>query len=451
VKDLQKRFEKHDLNERSDLIKECQQIGIVTSQLLLNAGRSTGKKKYTHGRPFSGELDNIAQKFRREKNKLRLMKQQRHLLTNRSDEADMITTVQMTYKELLRKIQKQAKKLRQEFLMQIAEKRSYEWHLSKAAAMNIIIQAEASKRTFARHGAVMKGGEKGSIKSLMVPVPEYRSTPAETKEVEWMEIEDEQTIYRFLLKKNAQQLMRSSESPFASGKIVDGCGFDGDGPLAAKILDNALSNQEKHEILEGHSEVKDELDKFLSALAKPKDKNGNYIHDFLWSYGIKEYWKTFRRTRESTACGPSGLNMSFWKAIAEDDELAGVHAFLIEKAFQYGSSYHRWKTSWHCMLKKDKKPFLHRLRIIQLFEGDFNGALKYLLGRLLMYHVVNTNQCDTQAFGSIPGKTAHDALITLQLSYDYARVQKQTMASLFHDAAGCYDRIRSLLSYLCMV
>jgi hypothetical protein len=141
VKDLQKRFEKHDLNERSDLIKECQQIGIVTSQLLLNAGRSTGKKKYTHGRPFSGELDNIAQKFRREKNKLRLMKQQRHLLTNRSDEADMITTVQMTYKEL-RKIQKQAKKLRQEFLMQIAEKRSYEWHLSKAAAMNIIIQAE---------------------------------------------------------------------------------------------------------------------------------------------------------------------------------------------------------------------------------------------------------------------------------------------------------------------
>jgi hypothetical protein len=25
------------------------------------------------------------------------------------------------------------------------------------------------------------------------------------------------------------------------------------------------------------------------------------------------------------------------------------------------------------------------------------------------------------------------------------------MASLFNDAAGCYDRIRSLLSYLCMV
>ncbi len=76
--------------------------------------------------------------------------------------------------------------------------------------------------------------------------------------------------------------------------------------------------------------------------------------------------------------------MSYWKAIAEDDDLAEVHAFLIEKAFQYGFTYKRWTTSWHCMLQKDNKPYLHRLRIIQLFEGDFNGALKYILGRLLI-------------------------------------------------------------------
>jgi hypothetical protein len=38
VKELEKRFEKHEPNERMDLIKECQKIGTVTSQLLLNAG-----------------------------------------------------------------------------------------------------------------------------------------------------------------------------------------------------------------------------------------------------------------------------------------------------------------------------------------------------------------------------------------------------------------------------
>ena len=30
----------------------------------------------------------------------------------------------------------------------------------------------------------------------------------------------------------------------------------------------------------------------------------------------------------------------------------------------------------------------HKMRIIQLFEGDFNEGLKYLLGRQLMRHIV---------------------------------------------------------------
>jgi hypothetical protein len=242
--------------------------------------------------------------------------------------------------------------------------------------------------------------------------------------VEWTEIDDEESIYTLLLKQNAQQLMQLANSPFAYGKIVEGCGVDGDGDLTKQILENCLTNQERYDLTQGYDDVGDELSTFISALARPKDKNGNFIADFEWTYGVNEFRQTFRHTRESTACGPSGLNMSYWKAIAEDDDLADVQAFLIKKAFQHGFSYPRWKTSWHCMLKKDSVPFLHRLRIIQLFKGDFNGALKYLLGCLLMYHIVNTSQYNNQAFGSIPGKTAHDALITLQLTYDHARVKK---------------------------
>jgi hypothetical protein len=450
VRHLRHRFKNDDPIALKKTIEECQQLGTTAGQLLIHAGKKIGKKKYKHGKPYSNELDQIARRFRKEKNKLRYMRQRRQGYMSTKDEEKMIQTIKSTYKEL-RRIQKQAKEIRENFLMEIAEKRANEWHLTKAAALNVILQSESSKRTFARHGAVMKGGEKGSIKSLMVPIPEYRSSLEETKAVEWTEIEDNSSIYSLLLKKNAQQLMRSAHSPFAYGKIVDGCGTEGDGPLTNKILENSLTNQERYDLINEHADVRDELDTFITALARPKDNNGNIINDFEWKYGIEEYRKTFRRTRECTACGPSGLNMSFWKAIAEDDDLAEVQAFLIEKAFQFGFTYTRWKTSWHCMLKKDSAPYLHRLRIIQLFEGDFNGALKYLLGRLLMYHIVNTNQCDTQAFGSIPGKTAHDALITLQLTYDHSRVKKMPIASLFNDAAGCYDRIRSLLSYLCMV
>ena len=109
------------------------------------------------------------------------------------------------------------------------------------------------------------------------------------------------------------------------------------------------------------------------------DKDCN-IDEFQWKYGVEEYKATFSKTRESTACGPSGLHMSHWKAALERDEIMRVHAFFIWSAFQFGFSYPRWEVSWHCMLQKKDYPFSQKMRIIQLFEGDFNGALKYLMG-----------------------------------------------------------------------
>jgi hypothetical protein len=151
--------------------------------------------------------------------------------------------------------------------------------------------------------------------------------------------------------------------------ITDECGFDGEGPLTSKLIESLLSHKEREWLLAGHTNVKTELDEFITALGQPTDSNGNAISDFTWSFGMKEFRKTFRKNRESTACGPSGLNMSYWKACAEDDDIAMVQAFFIEKAFQFGFSYPRWQTSWHCMLKKDDKPYIHRLQITQLFKG----------------------------------------------------------------------------------
>jgi hypothetical protein len=296
----------------------------------------------------------------------------------------------------------------------------------------------------------MKGGTKGSINDLVVAIPKYDATVKGTEKAGWTTIKDEETIFALLLRRNTQQFMRSANCPFANGKIVDTCGIDGDGDMVEKILEGTLQECDSFDLLNEYSDPHNVLQKFILALAKPRNEYGRPINDFEWKFGVKEFRSTFRKTRESTSCSPSRLNMSYWKACAEDDDIARVQSFFIEKAFRFGFSYPRWQVSWHCMLKKKDLPYIHRLRIIQLFEGDFNGELKYLLGCLLMYHIVNSNRCDNQAFGSIPGRTAHDALITLQLIYDNARVTKRVIASMFNDAAGCYDRIQPLLSSICM-
>ena len=90
---------------------------------------------------------------------------------------------------------------------------------------------------------------------------------------------------------------------------------------------------------------------------------------------------------------------------------------------------------------KKNHPFSQKMRIIQLFEGDFNAGLKHLLGEKLMWHLHNNKLIDNEIFGSRKGKTGHEALISLQLLADHSRTWKKNVALLFNDADGCYDRI----------
>ena len=99
---------------------------------------------------------------------------------------------------------------------------------------------------------------------------------------------------------------------------------------------------------------------------------------------------------------------------------------------------------------KQKHPFSQKLRIIQLFEGDFNAGLKYLLGRKLLWHMHDKKLIDEEIYGSRKGKTGSEALISLQLLADHSRTWKKNTAVLFNDADGCYDRIPPTLAEIAL-
>jgi hypothetical protein len=104
-------------------------------------------------------------------------------------------------------LQQQAEEIRESFLNKLAENRGNEWNLSTKAALHTIMQAESSKKTYARHGQVMKGCTKGSIKHLTIPVPRYGDTLQKKSDREWETVQDDETVFALLLKKNAQQLL----------------------------------------------------------------------------------------------------------------------------------------------------------------------------------------------------------------------------------------------------
>ena len=322
---------------------------------------------------------------------------------------------------------------REEMMEELAIKLSQQWKVDHSSAVKMIQNAEASTLLFASISRVMKPGRKGNIQHVLKP---NTTDPQEEKEDNWDIIDDQATLNRTIIEQNSNHLLKSTNAITANGTLQRAIGWQAEKEEAiTEILDGQF---EQHVDINGTSQG-NELNEFMKSMKTPKAKDKN---EMTWNFGLLEYKKLFGKTRESTACGPSGLHMSHWKAAIERERIAEVHAFFIWAAFALGFSYHRWQVSWHCMLQKRNKPYIHRLRIIQLFEGDFNGGLKYLLGKKLMAHMVKQELIPPDTYGSIPGRNANEAMKLLQLFYENHRLLRRDMAVVFNDADGCYDRIR---------
>ena len=414
---------------KEHLILQIQQLEKIRSELMLGAEAKCRTKKYAKQFKFSGKLVTAAKQLWTIKKIIRQIR----LGTLQCTEAEMAQTNYVHKQVLLnlRMAQRSSYQFRVEMMDELATKLSQQWKVAHSSAVKMINNAEASALLFATVTRTMKPGRKGNIQYVLTNTAEAQ----EGQEKDWKIIDDQDTLNKTIIQQNSTHLLKSTQSITAKGKLQRAIGWQSEKEQAVQEI---LSGQHEEHIEDKPSP---ELKEFMKGLTSPIDQ-ANMETQMTWNFGISEYKKLFGKTRESTACGPSGLHMSHWKAAIERDRIAEIHAFFIWAAFTLGFSYHRWQVSWHCMLQKRNKPYIHRLRIIQLFEGDFNGGLKYLLGRKLMQHMVNHKLIPPETYGSIPGRNAIEAMKLLQLFYENHRLLKRDMAIVFNDADGCYDRIR---------
>ena len=126
--------------------------------------------------------------------------------------------------------------------------------------------------------------------------------------------------------------------------------------------------------------------------------------------------------------------------------MAAVNHIFMLTPFKVGKPLTRWTNSLHCMIQKMKLAYVTKLRIVQLYEADFNTMLKFLLGYKLMGHSEKHGINGHQLYGSRKGKCPYNALITVRIIYDMARVQRDYIISLFNDLKWAYDRVRPSLN-----
>ena len=124
------------------------------------------------------------------------------------------------------------------------------------------------------------------------------------------------------------------------------------------------------------------------------------------------------------------------------------HVTLLNYALHFEYSFDRWQSIVNAMLEKDPgKPKIHRLRVIHLYEWDFN-LLLCVKWRKLLHHVCDQQLVNPACYGTMPGHSSLDPVFVRELEYEITRLTRRPLVHFDNDATSCYDRIPCFLANL---
>jgi hypothetical protein len=118
---------------------------------------------------------------------------------------------------------------------------------------------------------------------------------------------------------------------------------------------------------------------------------------------VEEYSKAIKRWDERTSTSPSGRHLGFYKALLSIPLITSDMCTMLNVVIRCGLVPKRWCKAVSVLLEKDPgRPSLNRLRIIHLFEADYNLFLKLLWARRLVQQGEHYNQLEKPSKGQDP-------------------------------------------------
>ena len=124
-----------------------------------------------------------------------------------------------------------------------------------------------------------------------------------------------------------------------------------------------------------------------------------------------------------------------------------VYSIMHSLPLRHGFAPDRWTNCIDAVLEKiPGKPIIEKLRIIMLFEADFNFMLKVVWGRRMVHNAERHDALGPDNHGSRSGRQVGDAQLEKVLVYDHSRLSRTNLVTIDNDAKSCYDRILKSLS-----
>ncbi len=332
------------------------------------------------------------------------------------------------YRAQLTEVQKNDRQHRKDHLTEVAEKYAEQNQLSTQQAIIELLTHEDARSTFRILRQRLKPSNRSGLRTLWVSVDENGNYQRELTNRKVYTKKEE--IHDCLLRRNKDHLSQASGTPFAKGRLKHDLKWDGTGRLADDILQGNILNKQRYNA---------SLQLYLECLQVQDFSNLNIVQPHLTLEEYKLFWK---KKRETTVTSPFGLHVGHYKASLQKLTILDVHRILLLIPFKTGIAPARWKKTVQTMLEKEPgTPWIHRLRIIELFDAQANAGFQIFVGRNLMQHAVRHNILQEESFGSTPGKMATSAVLQKILTVDQLRLERRAGGIFDCDASGCFDRI----------
>lgn len=372
---------------------------------------------------------------------------------------ELPTTLQETQTKLkeayqnLRKVRQQAEAHRQAHLETKAMLYATLEHRNKEKIIRQIQRAEDMKTCYNKLRYLRRDTETAGISELQIPkdpTMDPKKCPQDQKY--WNTVKVPTAIQQLLIDRNRKHFGQSHGTPLTDKDFVAEVKYDGSGTATDLILEGTYDASDldkvsrlfiKHMTQQTTTELPSEITK----------------EEFI---GKLKIWP------EKTSTSPSGIHLGHYKALWQRhnitsndnpdaikqfenkrDLIIRIHLALLNYSVKFGYSYQRWHKVVNIMLRKDPhNSYIHRLRIIHLYEADYNLLLS-VKWRQAIHHAEDHHLLNEGLYGSRPGRTAHDPVFLEIMQTETYRTSMKSGINKDLDATSCYDRILTWVASIC--
>lgn len=244
-------------------------------------------------------------------------------------------------------------------------------------------------------------------------------------------------------------------------------------PLLNLIGTNGIS-ESAQDILEG--KIPSDLPTPIQLLFEAVQDHVPKLSD---KYDLDTMISGFANWKEQTTTSPSGKHLGIYKSlivahklnIYTDKEkeflqnnpvsktgiaftsiatkLLQIQCNIMNIAIQQTHPLERWKLVHNFFLEKiPGKPLIGKLRVIHIFEADYNLLLKYFISKKATHHAIYHKTTATEQSGGRPNCTAIDEAVRTVVTFETCRLQRISGGVIYNDAKACFDRVIENISNL---